>query len=65
MREVFVELFRLAIVSSGIAESQEKVAPVEVKDSQASTESEMKPYAEVIEQTDATIEMLPIPVADF
>ncbi len=55
----------LAICSSSFVAAQEKVPPVEVKDSQASTESEMKPYAEIIEQTDATIEMLPIPGGKF
>ncbi len=48
------------IGNSQMSRAQESLPPVEVKDSQAATEAEMKPYAEIIEQTDATIEMLPI-----
>ena len=40
-------------------------APVSVQDSAASAEAEMKPYAEVIEYTRATIPMAPIPGGNF
>ncbi len=36
------------------------IEQLQVSDSEASNASEMKPYAEIIEQTDATIEMVPI-----
>ena len=48
-----------------VLQAEDKFAPVEVKGSQAATESEMKPYTEIIEQTDATIDMLPIPGGKF
>ena len=38
---------------------------LEVPNAQASTEAEMKPYAEIITHTDATIEMVPIPGGSF
>lgn len=40
-------------------------APIPVKDSEAVTEKEMKPYAELLEHTDEKIEMLPIPGGKF
>jgi formylglycine-generating enzyme required for sulfatase activity len=36
-----------------------------VKDSEAATEAEMKPYTELIEHTEAKIELLPIPSGKF
>jgi formylglycine-generating enzyme required for sulfatase activity len=39
--------------------------PLAVKDSTATTAAEMKPYAEIVEHTDAVIEMLPIPGGAF
>ena len=48
-----------------VLQAEDKFAPVEVKGSQAATESEMKPYTEIIEQTDATVDMLPIPGGKF
>lgn len=38
---------------------------LEVTNSEASSESEMKPYREIIEHTEATIDMLPIPGGKF
>lgn len=40
-------------------------APILVKDAEAATEKEMKPYAELLEHTDEKIEMLPIPGGKF
>ena len=40
-------------------------APIPVKDAEAATEKEMKPYAELLEHTDEKIEMLPIPGGKF
>ena len=40
-------------------------APLEVKDSQAKTAEEMKPYVELIEHTSAKIPMVPIPGGTF
>ena len=45
--------------------ADDKLPPVEVKDSQATSQADMKPYAEIIEQTEATIDMLPIPGGKF
>ncbi len=45
--------------------AQEKPPKLEVPDSEAKTEAEMKPYKEVIEHTEATIEMLPIKGGKF
>ena len=39
--------------------------PVEVEDSVANSEAEMKPYSEVIEHTDVTFDMVPIPGGTF
>jgi formylglycine-generating enzyme required for sulfatase activity len=56
------------VLSNGVCpvvSADDKLPPVEVKDSQATTQAEMKPYVEIIEQTDATIDMLPIPGGKF
>ena len=45
------------------ADSERSVLPI--KDSEAKTEAEMKPYTEVIEHTDAKIEMVPIKGGTF
>jgi formylglycine-generating enzyme required for sulfatase activity len=42
-----------------------RVTPIEVKEANASTEAEMKPYKEVIEHTEEVIEMVPIPGGKF
>jgi formylglycine-generating enzyme required for sulfatase activity len=39
--------------------------PIPVKDAEAGSEKEMKPYAELLEHTDEKIEMLPIPGGKF
>ncbi|MEO1615014.1 MAG: formylglycine-generating enzyme family protein [Planctomycetota bacterium] len=46
---------------------QEKTAvePIKVPAAVATTESEMKPYSEVIEHTELTIDMVPIPGGEF
>ncbi|RMF43177.1 MAG: formylglycine-generating enzyme family protein [Planctomycetota bacterium] len=41
------------------------VPPVDVPDAVATTEAEMKPYTEVIEQTTATFDLVPIPGGRF
>lgn len=50
---------------SCVALAQESIPAVDVPDALAKSEAEMKPYAEVIEQTDVKIEMLPIPGGRF
>jgi formylglycine-generating enzyme required for sulfatase activity len=40
-------------------------APLEVKDSEAKTEAEMKPYVELVEHSSAKIDMLPIRAGEF
>lgn len=47
------------------AKSDSGVEPLPVPDVQATSESEMKPYAEVIEHTELTIDMVPIPGGEF
>ncbi len=58
-------LFAMAILMSGLAMGVDKVPPLPVKDADASSESEMKAYSELIEQTDVTIDMVPIPGGKF
>lgn len=45
--------------------AEEKIPAVEVADAQAESEADMKPYTEVVEQTEATFRMLPIPSGTF
>lgn len=53
-------------VARAAAQATEGLVPVlEVKDASASTEAEMKPYQEIIEQADVKFEMLPIPGGTF
>jgi len=61
-------IFVVAILMGGVVFSADavrpsrahRIEPLRIPDSEASVESEMKPYVEIIEQTDATIEMVPI-----
>ena len=62
---VFQCVLYLGLSFCVVVQAEDKLPPVEVKGSQAATESEMKPYNEIIEQTDATIDMLPIPGGKF
>ena len=41
------------------------IEPLHVSDSDANSQQEMKPYTEIIEQTEATIEMLPVRAGTF
>jgi hypothetical protein len=43
----------------------EHPAPIKIAEAEAKAQAEMKPYTELIEHTDATIEMLPIPGGKF
>lgn len=45
--------------------AQQKIAAVEIADSQAESEADMKPYTEVVEQSEAEFRMLPIPSGTF
>lgn len=47
------------------AQAQESAPVLEVPDANASSEKEMKPYKELIEQTEAKIDMVPIPGGKF
>lgn len=63
-------LFSCAYLSSACAVAEETVAQdripaVEIADSQADGEADMKPYIEVVEQTEAEFRMLPIPSGTF
>jgi formylglycine-generating enzyme required for sulfatase activity len=48
-----------------LATAAEHPAPLPVKDSEAKTQAEMRPYTELIEHSDETIEMVPIPGGKF
>ncbi len=56
-------LFLLLFPAIGFAWDDRQI--LSVKDSTASSEKEMKPYAELIEHTTATIDMVPIPSGKF
>ncbi|WP_425615460.1 formylglycine-generating enzyme family protein [Anatilimnocola sp. NA78] len=61
----FCGLFLLA-VSLSVANGQDaKVAPLEIPDSAAKTEAEMKPYTELLEHSEGKIDMLPIKGGKF
>ena len=53
------------VVLTSLHSSAAEVEPLKVPDSTATKESEMKPYAEVIEHTELTIDMVPIPGGEF
>jgi formylglycine-generating enzyme required for sulfatase activity len=56
----------LLFVIAGVATAEEAhPAPLANPDAEAKTQAEMKPYAELIEHTDTTIEMAPIPGGEF
>ncbi len=66
LRARLVRLCEYSVVLACIdlAVAQETV-PLEIPDSVATTESDMKRYAELIEHTDAKIDMIPIPSGRF
>lgn len=45
--------------------AEDKVQPVDVPDAIATNEAEMKPYADLIEHTEVSLEMVPIPGGKF
>lgn len=53
-------IFTLFIGFAGVVIAGDHPAPLEIPDSAAKTEAAMKPYAELIEHTDAKIDMVPI-----
>ncbi len=57
--------FILSLALAGICSGEDSLVPLEVADSEAASESQMKPYAELIEHTEATIPMVPIPGGSF
>lgn len=66
-----VSLGQQATSPTGKDPAEQELAPptevpvLEVPDAVASTEAEMKPYQEIVEQADVTFEMLPIPSGTF
>jgi formylglycine-generating enzyme required for sulfatase activity len=50
----------IVVVMRVVASAADHPAPISIPDSEAKTEAEMKPYTDVIEHTDAKIEMVPI-----
>ena len=55
----------LLLVAMGFSLQAEELTPIVVEGSTASTEADMKPYAEKIDYTRVTIKMLPIPAGKF
>ena len=51
--------------SALIAVEPEQIEPVPVSDAVAETENAMRSYAEIIEHTDVTIDMVPVPGGEF
>ncbi len=51
--------------TGGYSRAENPRDPLPITESEASTEGEMKPYKELIEHTEAKIEMLPIPGGKF
>src|SRR5437016_10725521 len=58
LRFLFISLLPLAIAA-------DHPAPLAIPDAEAKTEGQMKSYTELIEHTDAKIEMIPIPGGRF
>ena len=58
MRFFFLTL--IALVATRLVSSADHPAPLPIPDSDAKSQSEMKPYTELIEHTDAKIDMLAI-----
>jgi formylglycine-generating enzyme required for sulfatase activity len=48
-----------------VSRATDHPAPIPLPEAEATTQAEMKPYTELIEHTDATIEMVPIPGGKF
>ena len=64
MPRSFYSLISFSLLLS-IAHAQEKAPPLEVPNSAAKTEAEMKPYTELIEHSDGKIDMVPIKGGKF
>jgi formylglycine-generating enzyme required for sulfatase activity len=62
---VFVGALACPLAAVAGADDAPPKSPEEVKHAQATTQSEMKPYAEVIANADVTFEMVPIPGGKF
>ncbi len=64
-----VALFSITILLAALScmsvVSAQEIVPLVVKNSEAASEAEMKPYVDLIEHTEAKIEMLPIPGGKF
>src|SRR5438477_12945753 len=48
------------LISTAVGLAADHPAPLSIPDAEAKTEAAMKPYVELIEHTDAKIEMVPI-----
>lgn len=65
-RWILSSFLGLAAVAVGVSSPRaEEILKLEVTNSEAKSAAEMKPYKEIIEHTEATIEMLPIPGGQF
>src|SRR5688500_11201846 len=62
MRRVMVPVILLVL---GTLCRAEHPAPIKIAEAEAATQAEMKPYAVLIEHTDAKIELVPIPGGKF
>ncbi len=61
----FCTLLSVSSAQDALSQAPAKVEPLKVAGADAASEAEMKPYAEVIEHTELTIEMVPIKGGEF
>ncbi len=64
-RLFMVGLVMVAVLSATVAHGERHPDPLVVPDAEATAEEEMKPYTEIIEHTEAKLEMVPIPGGKF
>ena len=67
IRSIFMAVSAIfcCVLTVSSAQSQQHPAPIDVPDAVATAPAEMKPYADLIEHTDAKLEMIPIPGGRF
>jgi formylglycine-generating enzyme required for sulfatase activity len=67
IRSIFMAVAAIfcGVLTVSSAQSQQHPAPIDVPDAVATAPAEMKPYADLIEHTDAKLEMIPIPGGRF
>jgi formylglycine-generating enzyme required for sulfatase activity len=61
----FAPVMAICLIGAPTTVADDKVPALEIPDAVAKTAAEMKPYAEIIEHTDVTFDMIPIPGGSF